>query len=112
MNKRLLLFSILFCFMQESLAQKFISSSTEGVTIQLEHAPVKGGVEGTFQFIVKSIEHKVLRNEDFEFMIESNRKETEDVFMKLDDEVVLFIPSRLNINQPGYQKLAEYKIQD
>ena len=99
-------------FKCNSYCQKNNPVYHEGVTLQIENDQKVTDLTGTFQFQVKSLEHKVLRNEDFEFMVESNRKETEDVYIRLDDDVVLYIPSRQKIQQPGYQRLTEYKIED
>lgn len=67
-------------------------------------------IEGTYQIQVSKSEYTIPISESLYNIILSQRKENEDVYLVLDENSSLFLPSRIKINEIGFKKLEPIKV--
>jgi hypothetical protein len=77
------------------------------VNAQTENTPTIAK-EGTYQFIIFSTKMQYAFTQETLFMIESKRKEKDDVTLDLNPEVQVFIPSKEKISRPDFKALTTH----
>lgn len=65
-------------------------------------------IEGSFQFQISKIDHKVMLYPDLASFIEFSRKEEEDVFIRIDEFVTLYIPATKKVKMFGFVYLPMF----
>lgn len=113
--KRLLLSSCLVATI--SYSQKDLNNAVLP-SLKLEEKPANvtsvnspktlENLQGTFQYQISKADHMVMLFDDLANLIESSRLENEDVYLKQDEYVTLFIPSKSKISSDGFKKLDLY----
>lgn len=81
------------------LEEKSANVTSNNTSITLDN------LQGTFQFLITKADHKVMLYADLANLIETSRLENEDVYLKQDEFVTLFIPSKLKVASDGFIKL-------
>ena len=102
MKTKLLSVSFILLFGCVGFSQKSYSST---VTVMEYDVNGPKAEEGTFQFIITNSKKEDAFTTDVLYFIEQNRKEKEDVYMKISDFTDLYIPSRKKINDPSFVAL-------
>lgn len=62
-------------------------------------------LEGTYQFIIVNKEKSVLVNSNLLDKIKSSREFVNPVYFNIDEDIKVYIPSRSEIESPGFVKL-------
>lgn len=62
-------------------------------------------LEGTFQFQVNKPNHSVILTKELLNLVESERKENENVSIEISEFITLFIPSSSVISNPSFESL-------
>ncbi|NRA11403.1 MAG: hypothetical protein HRT57_05550 [Crocinitomicaceae bacterium] len=99
--KSLLLSLVVLCLC--CISNNAIGQSTSVETSSLE----KMASPGTYQIIVKKRKTKPVFTKDLLYLIESERKENEDVLFPLSELVDIFIPSLTTINDQNFVPLEQ-----
>ena len=101
--KNKLLFGFCLFFAQLSYAQinEFVDYSIT-ITEELPKA-----IPGTYQFIITDSKTVPAFTTDILYFIEQERKQTEDLALQIEKNVILFIPSKDKINSESFEPLSE-----
>ena len=93
--------------------RKLITEDTEQnrTAIGLKTQQVETAAKGTFQVILTDENHQFALNESTLVWIEKSRKENEDQFVVIDENITLFIPSKKTIEKEGFKLLQEVAVQ-
>lgn len=65
---------------------------------------------GTYQFILTDQNHQFAVNDTFLVWIEDSRKETEDQFISIDENVTLFLPAKETIQKEDFKLLQDVTV--
>ncbi len=101
MKKTLLILFMLFCF-------NSYSQSNKDVVIEQNEMQKKMPVKGTYQFIINDVKNQYVFSNETLLLIESRRKENENVKIELGKNVQVLILSKKHISSKEFIPIDEF----
>lgn len=86
----------------------FLSSGIFGQT-NTEVNPEVIGFDGTYQIEIHNVRHKANFPGNIKDIVNINRRENETVYIPLDSNIRIKIPSRAEVNNPNFEQLEFIK---
>jgi hypothetical protein len=105
--KIVLILVLMIGFITSSHAQK-IESSTEVVAIEKSETQNKMPIKGTYQFIINDTKNQFAFSNETLLLIESRRKENENVKIELGKNVQVIILSKKYVSSKEFIPIVEF----